>query len=104
MKTTVLAIALAVAPMMFAGQTTPAKSAADQTTAASTKVKKVKKQHVKKARPSSLPLQFQKAPRSAGLFYFIRSAHRRYRANSPRCRQLNFQKSPNVILSACSPQ
>ena len=55
MKTTVLAIALAVAPMMFAGQTTPAKSAADQTTAASTIVKKVKKQHVKKAPKTKTP-------------------------------------------------
>ena len=48
MKTTVFAIALAVAPMMFAGQTTPAKST-DQPAAASTKVKKAKKHHVKKA-------------------------------------------------------
>ena len=37
MKTTVLAIALAVAPMMFAGQTTPGQARRDQTTADSPK-------------------------------------------------------------------
>lgn len=49
MKTTVLAIALAVAPMMFAGQTTPAKPAEQPAPASTTKPKKVKKQHAKKA-------------------------------------------------------
>jgi hypothetical protein len=48
MKTTVFAIALAVAPMMFAAQATPAKPA-DPAPATTTKVKKAKKQHVKKA-------------------------------------------------------
>ena len=53
MKTTVFAIALAVAPMMFAAQT-PAKPADQPAATSTTKVKKAKKQHVKKA-PKTTP-------------------------------------------------
>jgi len=54
MKTTVLALALAAAPMMFAQA--PAKPADQPAATSTTKVKKAKKHHVKKAPKTTTPL------------------------------------------------